>query len=306
MLTAFDQENTPVTFSLFLLQFCRIYSTLFTDAVLHYRNKKGCICVYCPNCGQENNNADRFCASCGTPLAPCPSPVGQKILSAVKDPLFLVLCILYSVYTVMQMFSPEFSGIPVISTLLTIFLWLAYAQGRKGIVPGKYVRCLSGTVFADYVLGWILFGIIALCGLLMLTFASAVDVAAFVEEVLPEIEDRIGQSLPAGIDLFYSIFSFGFAFIGIVLLFVAACGIVLNLVGLRPIHRFLQSSYKAADGYGTVCKVNAAKSWLIVFAVFAGLSALSGILNPSTLLCKGSECAALIIASVLISRHFGE
>ena len=67
----------------------------------------------------------------------------NQIRLFLQDPLFLALCILYSIHTGLSLISGD---LPLLSILMTIFLWLFYSQGRNGLVAPNYIRCISGTV----------------------------------------------------------------------------------------------------------------------------------------------------------------
>lgn len=115
----------------------------------------------CTNCGYNNDGDARFCKSCGFAMSFNQNPLAERILPLLKDDLFMALCILYSISVGFSLIS---GGMPVTRILMTIFLWLIFSQSRKETIASNYMRCISGTIFASYVIKWILCCIVALCG----------------------------------------------------------------------------------------------------------------------------------------------
>ena len=110
----------------------------------------------CNNCGFESEQEFNYCKQCGAPInigqvQPVSlNPAADRILPALKDKLFLTMCILFSAACVLNM---ALDGIPAITILFTVFMWIVYADARKGIVNERHLRNISGTVYASYILG---------------------------------------------------------------------------------------------------------------------------------------------------------
>lgn len=260
--------------------------------------------MICQSCGFESGQDYSYCPNCGALAQSDPgvNVAAQRILPALKDTLFLVLCILMSVSCGLTLIS---SGPDVISILFTIFLWLVYAQARKDIVDAKHLRCVSGTVYAYYViLNVCAVLLIVLGGLFAVCFNALVSDSAFMGELMAELETELSmyeiqsfmQILPSvpGI-LFFVIFALAGALI-----------LVINIFSIRYIHRFAKSVYQSVEtGKLELKHVKATYSWLIVFAVCTGLSLLEslGTNDVMVIISSGASCAIPILAAIMIKKH---
>ena len=113
----------------------------------------------CKNCGFENEQGVEYCVNCGESLAcdcaPMPveavslNPAADIVMNALRDKLFLVLCVLMTASCAMSIIT---SGVSLIYILITIFLWLTYADAQKGFANEKHLRVISGTVYAQYII----------------------------------------------------------------------------------------------------------------------------------------------------------
>ena len=260
----------------------------------------------CTNCGHESPQDFAFCPACGEPAQahPAPpaeavqSPAAQRILPALQDTLFLALCILMSVSCLLTLSS---SGLPLLNILVTVFMWLAYSQATKGIADENHLRCVSGTVFAMYVINYVLAVLILVCGVIitaafsfltsspehletLLSEFADVEVLATVTEVLPMI--------PSGLILF-------------VFLFASALLVVMNIFSMRYLHRFIQSVYRSLEnGVLNLVFTRTAMIWLFVIGglnIPGCLSALSS--SFATALLCAVNAALCFVAGLLIRNH---
>ena len=254
----------------------------------------------CEKCGFEAINDFDFCPQCGEQAKKAEQFVNvahNKVLPMVKDVLFLVMCILLSVATVLEFANGQ--GIPVLTTLITIFSWLTYAKGTKNIADANHLKGISGTVYAGYVINNVAFIIFIVCGLIMsavlLAFSTSAEfIATLTEELLngtPDIDATL-----AGIIATYS------WAIGIVFLIIGGVGLAINLCGMRKIHLFVKSVYQGIILQTPIfAHVRAARNWLIVFAVGYGLDIFSK--NITAAVIGGCYTAILILAVILINKH---
>lgn len=260
----------------------------------------------CTNCGFENEQDFAFCPQCGAasestaierassemPNIPATNPLADKTLAALKHPLFLTICILVSVAA---LFGLANDGLPLLHILATVFLWIIFAKSRKGDVHTEMMRCISGVVFADYVISYVVTGLlIAIGGLL----TAVIAIAAGSATIFDEIVNGLGLMDAEYIDLVEILLSASGVIVFLIFVLLAAVIFVLNFFGTRKIHEFIKSLYQAnQNGTSTVLYVKESKTWLLVLGI---LSAVFGI----TSLANIAIGAAMIIASVLVGKCF--
>lgn len=256
----------------------------------------------CNNCGFENQQDFSFCPQCGNsvfPVAAPQSPAASTVLQALKNPLFLVICILMSVSCLLSLTA---DGVPLIEILLTVFLWLTYAQSRKDIADAKHLRCVSGTVYANYVINYVVAGLVLLMGVIFsVAFSFLAGDPEFLDALLSGIVDTESLAMVSGI--FASVTG------GVILFvcaFAAAIIIVINIFSLRYIHQFAKSVYQSIEtGTLELKAAKATKNWLFVLGILSGISALSSLSGGQfvVFLSGGVSCAITIIASLLIKKY---
>lgn len=264
----------------------------------------------CQFCGFENEEAFSFCPNCGAATQPSTSEVcapaqpvntaAETILQALKHPLFFVLCILVSASCALTLIQ---SGPDVLSILFTIFLWLTYAKSRKDIADASHLRCVSGTLYAQYI-------IVNVCAILLIVvgailglglFALGSDLS-FVNEMLSELDlgaDVLALFGQLSTAVLGTVIFIAFVIAGVLML-------VVNLFSTRYIHRFAKSVYQSiASGALTLKHAKAAHGWLWAFGVISGIGALGNLGSGDLvlILSSGASCAAPIIAAILIKKY---
>ncbi len=265
----------------------------------------------CKTCEFESAQDFSYCPNCGKPAQPGTveasvsiEPVNtaaQTVLSALKDTLFLVLCILMSVSCGVALVS---TGPDVLSILFTIFLWLVYGQSRNGIADAAHLRRVSGTVYAHYVIVNVCaILLVVLGGIIGLCFSALVSDTAFINEILAELDlgtDNVTLAAQLLVSASGTIFFIIFALIG-------AMMIVINLFSIRYIHRFAKSVYQSVESGKLELKhIKATYRWLIVFAVCSGLGLLGNLGSGDFMLIVSSaaSCAMPIVAAILVKKYF--
>ena len=277
----------------------------------------------CTKCGYECENDFTFCPGCGQPAAEqpeaapsqqtapqpmpnaseyaVPNPVAGRMLSMFKDTLFLVVCILQSASVLFSICKADF---PILGILFTIFLWLIYAQGRKNIADAKFMRYVSGTVFAQYVIKWVVCGLLAFFGLIFTALFSVIANTEFFDYIVDEF-----NKLASGYSsIIVSLLSSVAAVVGILMIVIAIGVALVNIFGTRSIHRFTQSLYRSAEcGNLVVVKKNTAQCWFMVFGVLNGISALGNLAgNALGFLASGCAAAVYILAYLLVKKYFAD
>lgn len=252
----------------------------------------------CPNCGFEGELTYPVCPQCQAQLQT--NPAAEKILGVLKDTLFLVICILMSAVCGLSFIV---GNLPLINVLITIFLWLTYAQSKKGIADPKHLRCISGAVYANYVITYVLAGLVALLGVI---FGAVFEMVFSDPELINSILSELGDVDVALVtDLLSTLPGI---IVTVAFMLAAAIIIVVNVFSQRYIHRFAKSVYQSIEAGKLEPKhTGAAKIWLFIyggFTVITFLTNLGGDLIPA--LCSAAEAAAAIIAGILINKHFSE
>lgn len=258
----------------------------------------------CIRCGFEAEQEYAYCPGCGAEQAPA-APVNAaaaRILPALKDNLFLIVCTLMTVSCGLNLY---ISGPNVLTILFTIFLWLTYAKARKDVADANHLRCISGTVYAQYIItnvcAILVIALGVLCAILMGALMSSQDVIAALTQ---ELEGLLPADVtPIVSNLFVSGLS---VLVFLVLVFAGAAMLVFNIFSTRYIHRFAKSVYKSIEtGTLELQHANAAYGWLWAFGIFSGISALSALSETNILgfLANGASCAAPIISAILIKKY---
>lgn len=266
----------------------------------------------CPHCEFERDTAFSFCPMCGksstreeVPTAVCPTP---RILNLIKDDLFLALCILLTVGVGCSLL---YSGLNLVFLLITIFAWLTYAGSKKNIVEHKHIRVISGSVYATYIINNILAIISAVCGVF---YIIAIFIPALLGNIAPEELFNSNSLNTEGYGLMGLIPFTAIALlwalamvIGFILIIFAIVILVLNVAGIKKIHRLIKSIYQSAEvGEENIIGANKVGGWLITFAVISILSSIFWISNGNIfgLITEGCFAAVYLIFYILISRYF--
>lgn len=281
--------------------------------------------MYCHNCGHQSQDDFQFCPQCGASLQAAPEPVSQEapvyeeaeqprvsinpavhtFLSLLQDKLFFVICILMTVNCGAAILM---GGLSVVDILITVFLWLVHAQAGKDIVDAGYLRCVSGSVYAHYVIVNVCAVIFAVCGLILgATFDLFAYDPAFTEGLQAGlIESGVGEM---GVDIYAiteALTMLSGSFFMVIFLLAGALVLVGNIFTNRYLHRFAKSVYQSVQaGVLELKHVSASRVVLIIFAVICGLSALDAItgFDLLSLLCSGADCAACILAVLLMNKY---
>ncbi|MBQ4119047.1 MAG: hypothetical protein IJD45_01490 [Clostridia bacterium] len=263
----------------------------------------------CNNCGLEYEDSLNTCPNCsGEQQVEVISlnPAANIVSAAIKDGLFLVMCILMSASCVFGILA---DSVRLFNILLAIFMWLAYAQARKGLLDSTHLRSLSGTTFAMYVINYVGAGLVALSGVILsFVLGALVQEPIALEEVagLLETENPIIAKYITSL-----IANFG-GFIGFIIIIIAVLSIVLNIFSYGKIHKFAKSVYQSID-MNTIGfqNVKVAKVWLYILGVFIAVSAvlnMEGLTFSDFSILATEFCTALsaIFAAVLIGKYLEE
>ena len=262
----------------------------------------------CPKCGFEREDCFSFCPKCGSavgeagdgtsPVQSYVNPVAQRILAMLNSPLYLAVCILSSAAAMFNLYNKNF---PLIGILITIFLWLIFANAKKGFADSDRMRCVSGAIFAQYVLIWVAVGfLVAVGGVVCLVFANP----AGRNMLLSALYNYNGSYVGTLADLM----SISLLLPAIIVVIIASVAAMINIFGIRSVHRFAKSLYEsAASGNLAVIKRSAAQGWLMVFGIFSAIGAVCSAFGDGvSFLASACYSAVCIIGSVLIGKYFSD
>lgn len=255
----------------------------------------------CIKCGSDNAENARFCQRCGSALVYGQNSLSELMHRLLNDNIFMTLCILQSISTGFSLFSGD---IPIVSILMTIFLWLIFAQRKNGILRPNYVSYISGTIFASYVINWVLCCIMVFCGLLLAVMSFMSDTNKLWDMFYSGIDSYINSYFGAGT----SIMNFYLLFVSAFLIIIALISVCLNVIGRRSIHRFVQSIYKNLECEQiNLVRHSTAQVWMMVFGILNGISAAIALTGGimASFLEEGCSSATLILSSVLVKKYFG-
>lgn len=263
----------------------------------------------CKNCGFEQEKDFEYCVNCGAeaidnipvPVEPVSlNPAADIVLPALRDKLFLALCILM---TILCGLSLAMWSIPVINILFTIFLWLAYADAQRGIANEKHLQCVSGTVYAQYIIVNVASIIFIVCGVLFGALFSLVsdntDVIMEFNLLFEELGLNPIDITPDVINVFGWIFGGIFVFLGVIML-------LFNILMTRKIHRFAKSVYQGIMFQNPEFeKPETVRNWFIFIAVCGGINLINSITaaEPISILSSICSMAITIIVTILINKH---
>lgn len=254
----------------------------------------------CEACGYESETSFNFCPGCGTAIQNTEmtqNPAANVILCALKDKMLLVICILLSVSCLLSLAA---DSLPLLGILAAVFLWITYAKSRKDIADAEQLRCVSGTVYAQYVITNVVSVILMVVGVICF---AAFDAIAGQSAIWEAIAEELGTDILPVTELTGSIFAGVFSSVFVL---IGALMLVLNIFSMRYIHRFAKSLYQSIQkGTLELKHTTAAYVWLFVFAGFIALSALASG-DFMLLLANGVNCALYIIAGLLIRKYFAD
>ena len=257
----------------------------------------------CNQCGFEAAQDSLFCPQCGERMiqdASGRSVFADQLLPALKDPLFLVVCILLSISCLLSLSA---GSVPLIDILITVFLWLTYAQARKDIADAGHLRCVSGALYAQYVIVYVVAGLLLVMGVILAISFQALTygMEGFWEAFLGElVEAETAATLAAILP------SVSGAVILIVCFLVCVITIVLNIFTMRYLHRFAQSVYRSIQqGTYALRYVKAAKILLFILGGFALISCLSDLSANlfGSFVANAASGSCSIICGLLIRKY---
>lgn len=256
----------------------------------------------CSKCGFESEQEFKVCASCGAEQEETVTVnvAAEKIFPALKDNLFLAICILLTVSAGCILLGGN--GIPVIEGLLAIFMWIVREKAQKGIVDVKNMRHISGTVYANYVVT----NVVCIIGLVS-TILGGVCLLTVEAIAFEEIMENLSK-IPSG---FVPMVSMNLALLWIIIIVLAvifAVMLIMNVIGYRRIHALAKSAYMSVQNNNLdfIESIGAAKTWLWVFGILSCVAALGSVGDFLTFAGAGCLAVSTVLAAVLVGKYTGK
>lgn len=253
----------------------------------------------CTYCNFEQEEAFAFCPQCGAPTeqeAPRENHVAKRLMPAVKSGKFLAICILLSVSLGCTLFA---GSMDLLTLLAMIFMWQIYANGHKNVLNAGQLRCVSGTVYAAYVLNYVAAGFVILSAITVIGAMATVGADGLMENL---------DSLPISISLSPLLaLLLATPIVLVLFLLVFSAGYVLfNFFGLGSIHAFIKSTYQNL-GTGDLLGIKRTKLayvWLWIFGIFTAIDAVSSFFNFElwAAFAGGSLATVYILAAILVKQ----
>lgn len=240
----------------------------------------------CNKCGYEDFLDFDVCPQCGSGAG---NSSGGGLAGVLSSPLYLVMCILMSVYVGVSFFSTFM--IQLIPTLIMVFMWVAFTNAQNG----KGLRALSGTIFAQYIINYVSAGFMVILGLILPAIWSLFKnvFGNIIEEAFAE---ALGESYYMYVD---QILDASAAVIAVAFIIAAVLMVVFNVFAIGSIHSFTKAAYT-----GTSPKMGGAAVWLFIIGGFNALSALGSLfsLNLWGFLSSLALAGVTIIAGILVGK----
>lgn len=230
----------------------------------------------CNFCGFEHEEDLTFCPSCGKQLTDGSlslNPMADRISNLLGDGLFLVICILMSVGALVGLLLGD--GLPVFDILFTIFLWICFTKAKIGFIEYTHVRLVSGTIFAYYIVNFVVAGLLTLIGLLSGSIFSAISSSSY-------LMDEIANQIEFESDIFEGLMGVIGGIFLVVFILIAVAVILINIFGVRKIHKFVKSLYESIEfNENKIAFAKAAITWLIVLGALSLAGALFYLIPSS-------------------------
>ena len=263
----------------------------------------------------QNFNQESYTPPIVEPISIFPRAPRVDLRAAFGSGLFLALCILMSVITVMGSISIDLASgsfsfsyaVNIFALLIAIGMWVVYSSAKNPDAPIKKggFSLVSGTIKAMRIIFWICAVLIAICGAIYLALSILVPADVW-QEISASLQSMFAQ---AGIDQaladalghdFVDIYAtidwtsilpavvLGF---GILCLFLAVIVVILTVTYYKKLYQFAKSLGVCAENPDALPRAARAVSiWLLVMGILTILSGLGGI--------------TMILGHIFVNKYF--
>lgn len=264
----------------------------------------------------QNFNQENYTPPVVEPINPFPPKPTIDFHAIFSSGLFLALCILMTVVTATSAISIDLEsghmnynlGVDVISLLVTIGMWMAFAAAKKTDIPfpSNGLRIASGTVYAMRVIAWVVAVIFLVCAIICVVCGTLLPAeilqnsAEFNITFDAELRDALSTFMDDDmIDVYLhgadwaTILPLVFIACGIFIAIVAIVVMILNVTFYKRLHLFVQSVYRNVDNPAAKIRyANGTYIWLLVMGILSIFSGLGGIV--------------MIVGAVFVKKYFAD
>lgn len=209
--------------------------------------------------------------------------------------LFLAICILMTISTVIGLVD---GTMDILGILYVIAFWQLYSTARSGKDLAGFGLGI-GTVKASWIIGWIVAGVLAVCGVIIMFIPSsavhtAVDYSFSItgpgsEELLDDVLEFFGQ--------------YGMIWIGVILLLIAVVVAVINILYTKRFYTFARSLRDCMDKPEWFPEeAEPLRKWMFVLGILGCLGILGGLYDDSSSIQSVSRGVSLILGSIWIKN----
>jgi len=255
--------------------------------------------MLCSNCGHEFSGGN-FCPECGHKIS---NILMDRLMILFKGPEFLVICISISVNAGFSILSGQ---LPVIRILISIFLWIIYSEAKQGIFHNNSIKNISGSIFASYIINYILAGLIFLSGFLFtFIYSWILNSSHLISDFWDITGDDISQTAGPYLNFITDLMDFSKYFIIVIFVFIALAFLFFNIFATRYFHKFVQSIYRSIEsGNNHIAHLDTAKTWFLVLGILNGISTLFSLnLGTRAFLTGASMTLVYIFAYISLGKH---
>ncbi len=224
----------------------------------------------------------------------------ERIAGALKSKQFFIICLLKVLSTILLLVDGNLS---VLDILLTIFLWMVYTAANRDLIEPAYIRRVSGVIFAQYIINYVLAGLLLFIGVLLMGLSAVLR----ADPALADALETALESLPADYAELFDMMISAIPAAALVVNGLAAGMVVLfNVFYTRTIHRFVQSCYqRLEDPQKPVVKISATRKWLMVTGTICALESIFMFAGAEVLatMSYGTLAAAYILGGITIKQY---
>ncbi|MCI8331561.1 MAG: hypothetical protein HFE78_01865 [Clostridiales bacterium] len=218
----------------------------------------------------------------------------QTIETKIKSPLFLTAAILLTVTNALELISNHFVPFNVFGILYTIGVWLLYVAVKNGSLQNgrNGSKLIKGSVKAQWIVNWVIVGLLGLLFLLCLVAFPAVS------SILGSLENSVNSydlAFAAGVS------GVAVAIVAFAILFIAGAYVVINIFWIGNLSKFTNGfDQSVATGQVNLPKMNAVRTWLLVLTILSGISAITSITHMMAFIAEGCTCAVYILFYLML------